>query len=371
MQKRKENIRYTIIVSLAALLIFGFSLLHIILPDNARSKGERRALAKTPSLSAETVFSGRYMTELEEYLLDQFPLRDGYRAIKALTNKYAFNRADTNGLYTVGDSIYKLDNALDISQIKAGTDKSNDIIDKYLANAFEVYVSVIPDKTWYLDSAYKQLDYGGVAEIVAKNIPRAKFIDISTVLNVGDYYRTDTHWRHEKLQGVLNILANEMKLPSAALNLSDYTAHELYPFDGVYLGQSALPIKPDTLTYLTHPSIDAASVWSVEKPNTTLPLYTLNKFAESVDGYDVFLDGAAALLTITNENAATNRSLVLFRDSFGSSLAPLLCSVYKEITLIDLRYISSELLGDYVDFANADVLFLYSASMWNSAKIMK
>ena len=56
---------------------------------------------------------------------------------------------------------------------------------------------------------------------------------------------------------------------------------------------------------------------------------------------------------------------MLFRDSFGSSIAPLLIENYRKITLIDLRYINSELLSEYVEFNNQDVLFLYSGVVLN------
>ena len=57
----------------------------------------------------------------------------------------------------------------------------------------------------------------------------------------------------------------------------------------------------------------------------------------------------------------------MFRDSFGSSLAPLLAGSYRKITLIDLQYISSDLLESYVCFQEQDVLFLYSALIWNQS----
>ena len=55
----------------------------------------------------------------------------------------------------------------------------------------------------------------------------------------------------------------------------------------------------------------------------------------------------------------------MFRDSFGSSIAPLLVENYKKIILIDLRYISSKILGSYIEFKDQDVLFLYSTVVLN------
>ena len=47
-----------------------------ILPDGEMSLSERRPLEQLPELTAEGVFSGDYFQDLEQYLLDQFPIRD-------------------------------------------------------------------------------------------------------------------------------------------------------------------------------------------------------------------------------------------------------------------------------------------------------
>ena len=77
------------------------------------------------------------------------------------------------------------------------------------------------------------------------------------------------------------------------------------------------------------------------------------------------MSGSQSLLRIENPHAATDRELIIFRDSFGSSLAPLLVQDYKTVTLVDIRYISVELLGNYIDFQSQDVLFLYSSLVLN------
>ena len=79
----------------------------------------------------------------------------------------------------------------------------------------------------------------------------------------------------------------------------------------------------------------------------------------------MFLSGATPLITIENPQSNSNKELLLFRDSFGSSLAPLLAYNYSKITLIDLRYISEKLLDEYIDFKNQDVLFIYNTLVLN------
>ena len=74
---------------------------------------------------------------------------------------------------------------------------------------------------------------------------------------------------------------------------------------------------------------------------------------------------------VKNPNAVTDKRLIIFRDSYASSLVPLLLGAYEEITLIDLRYIDSARIGEYVDFTDADILFLYNTSIVNHAEMLK
>jgi hypothetical protein len=57
---------------------------------------------------------------------------------------------------------------------------------------------------------------------------------------------------------------------------------------------------------------------------------------------------------------------VIFRDSFGSSIAPLFAEGYKKITLLDIRYLNQNLIENFVTFENQDVLFLYSTGVINN-----
>ena len=90
------------------------------------------------------------------------------------------------------------------------------------------------------------------------------------------------------------------------------------------------------------------------------------------DAYDIYLGGADPLIVIENPNASSDRELILFRDSFSSSLTPLLVEGYAKITMVDIRYVQSAFLGSLVDFeGEQDVLFIYSASMLNSSTAFK
>ena len=62
----------------------------------------------------------------------------------------------------------------------------------------------------------------------------------------------------------------------------------------------------------------------------------------------------------------------MFRDSFGSSLAPLLIEKYSKITMVDLRYIGSKHLESVLNLSgNEDVLFIYSNVIINNSFTLK
>ena len=83
------------------------------------------------------------------------------------------------------------------------------------------------------------------------------------------------------------------------------------------------------------------------------------------------MSGSKSILTIENPEAETDRELILFRDSFGSSLAPLLAEGYAKITLVDIRYMQLERLEHFISFHGQDVLFLYSTSVLNNSEVIK
>jgi len=130
------------------------------------------------------------------------------------------------------------------------------------------------------------------------------------------------------------------------------------------VGQSALSVKPDRLSYLTNPVIEGYKVSGAKA------VYDLEK-AQSRDPYELFLSGNQPLVTVKNPANPSGKRLILFRDSFGSSIAPLLAEGYSEVVLVDIRYVASDFLGNLINFENADVLFLYSTLLLNSSLGMR
>ena len=364
-----RKIKDALTLGIAAAFVFVFALWGICKSDDAVSESERRPLKQFPTLNVEEVLSGRFQSNFESYTLDQFPLRDTFRTLKALAVRDLFREKDNNGIYVADGYAAKLDPTLNESSLDHAADRFRYVYETYFKDTgANVYLSVIPDKNYFLaaENGYPVMDYDKLFALVQEKTDFAQYIDLTDALSLSSYYRTDTHWRQEALVPVASLLADAMDVSIP----TDFTPVTLdTPFYGVYRGQSALPLAPDGLTYLTNDVLDACRVYDYEN-SEYLPVYTLEK-ADGSDPYEIFLSGPKSLLRIENPNAKTERRLIVFRDSFAASLVPLLAEGYSEITLVDIRYLSPTMLDKFIDLTAQDVLFLYSASVLNDSSTIK
>ena len=327
-------------------------------PADAASDSERRPLAQFPE------WNGQFMSKFEDYTLDQFPLRDIFRQLKAGFHYYLLGQQDNNGIVLQDGHAAKLEMTLNEVSLQNALKKFQSIYDAHLQDS-AVHAVVVPDKGYYLED-YPTMDYDRFYALVQEGMPYASFVDLRDVLTLNDYYRTDAHWRQENLLPAAGVLAEALGVTVP----EDYTEMALdRPFQGVYYGQAALPMEADTLRYLENQLLSQCVVTNFETGKTGT-VYDMTKL-DSKDLYDVFLSGAVALQVIENPNASTDRELIVFRDSFGSSMIPLLIGDFSKVTVIDIRYVSSAFLGQLVDFHGQDVLFLYSTTVLNNSSTLK
>lgn len=359
-------------VLLLTLFWLGLSLFAWFHPAQDFSASERRKLEQMPPVSAQNIVSGKFMSSFETYTLDQFPLRDTFRQMKALFSYDVLRQGDNNGIYLAGGYAAKLEYPLNEASVRKAMGKFNDLHDMYLRDSDgHIFFAVVPDKSYYLarENGYPAMDYDALFTSVREQTPWATPIDLTGSLSAEDYYRTDTHWRQEKILPAAQAICSAMEIP--LLQEADYTREAIeVPFYGVYYGQAALPMASETLYVLRNEMLDGCTVTNLEKNETYRGVYDRNKLT-SRDLYDVFLSGAVSVLTVENPAAETDRELIVFRDSFGSSMIPLLLQGYRTVTILDTRYVAPNMLSNLVDFHGQDVLFLYSTLVINSSAALK
>ena len=330
------------------------------------SDAERRPLEQFPAVSGESLLSGQFMKDFADYAVDQFPLRDGFRTLNAYLTYYLLGQKDNNGIYLSDGYAAKMDYPLDEGSVSNALTRFMELHELYLEGS-EVHFALVPDKSYYLaeEAGVLSIDYDALYAHVAESLPWAELIDLREYLTIDDYYRTDTHWRQEQIVPAAQAIAEKL-----GVTVPEFDKMQIdRPFYGVYYGQAALPMEPDTMYYLTNPVLENCTV-TIHDSGTTAAVLDTTKLG-SRDLYDVFLSGGAAELEISNPAGQAGRELIVFRDSFGSSMVPLLVNDYETVWVLDTRYVNPAMLGNFVDFHGQDVLFLYSTLILNSSSALR
>ena len=275
--------KHLVTLCLLAGFLAGFGLWGLLRTPGDVSQAERRPLAQWPELTVSGFLSGQYAGKLEHAAADQFPLREQFRTLRSLVSYDLLGQRDVDGVYLSGGYAAKLDFPLNTGSVDRAAQRFRYVYDTYLAGTeANVYLSVIPDKGYFLAPASGRpaMDYDALVSRLREGTPEMTYIDLFDRLTLEDYYRTDAHWRQERLPAVARYLAGAMGADAAA----DYTEVTLdRPFYGVYSGYAALPLAGETLRYLTNDTIAACRVTNFETGGEG-PVYDLEK-ARGSDPY--------------------------------------------------------------------------------------
>lgn len=357
MNDKIKDIVVTIIFLFTVISLF---LINVIKEDTDISVAERRKLATMPELTTKSLFDGTYFKKFDSYVTDQFVERDAFRKIKI--DIELSTKGEYNNLYLYDDYIIEEIFPLNSNSINNLTNKINYIKDTFLNDNSNIYYTIIPDKNYFVNNGNLKLDYNKLQDMMKSNLTNLNYINIFDKLTLDNYYKTDTHWKEEDLFNVANTIANQMNFD---ITNNNNVVNTITTFKGSYAGRLSVTKDIDTIKTISNPSTLNSSVYNYETKKYT-DIYDYTKI-NSLDKYDIYLSGAVPIIDIINNNTSSDKELIVFRDSYGSSLIPLLIEGYKKITVIDIRYISSKILNKYIDFNDQDVLFMYSILTINNS----
>ncbi len=261
--------------------------------------------------------------------------------------------------YVYGSSIVKAEERLNTDMADYAINLFTRVNDEMLSESNDVYFALIPDKEKYIDE--NKVYYDEFYEYFKYRLPFATMIDVFDTIQFSDYYRTDPHLRQDKLVALADKMSTAMgndSLSNLDVNFVDTD------FSGSYTKHVDFSLLSDEFYYLSNDVVDSL------KTKEGVEIYDFGKL-ETDEPYEFFLSGNQSVVTIQNENAKSEKRLVVFRDSFFSNLAPIISTQYSEVVLVDLRFVMSEYVDELVNFENADVLFAYSTLLLNNSMSMK
>jgi hypothetical protein len=372
--------KYSVFITvLFCLFIFGFGIFQFILPDRDFSDQENRFLSQFKAPTADTLRTGKFMEDFEDYITDQFPLRDQWIQLKALSER-TLGKQENNKVYfgTDGQTLFAQFNTPtdeELSQRVGFVNSLGDNLD------VPVYFSLVPDKTFVqselLPANAPNVDDGstisGAEALCGDNVT---YIDLRWVLgnDRGAFYRTDHHWTTMGAQKAGQALLEGMGLIQQAEDLKvlgyqglPYTQVSDSFYGTTYSSSGAGWVEPDSICTVIPEGGAQGHITVTGYPEGTpieSSLYHPEKL-EVKDKYAYFLGGNQPLCVIQNPDAEGGKLLVI-RDSYSDSLAPFLAEEFQEVHLFDLRYNNMPLKQYVADNGIDQVLVLYSVSNFST-----
>lgn len=349
-----------ILIAIFALFIGGIFVLNQVKPDEEFSELENRPLAQKPEFTVEDLVSGDYTEDLEEYVADQFVMRDEFVEIQSQTET-VLGKTEINGVY-IGENDILINKFAEPNLTQVENNAS--YIQKFQDNApAEVFSVIFPMQNDIYGDRLPQ----NAPVLSEKEVIDLAYSNMDNTINVYDtlmekndeyiYYYTDHHWTslgaYYAYTQIIEALGQE------ALPLGEKTTLT-EDFNGTIFSKSGVRYAPSDAIDIYTRNFDI----EIEDANGVInsTIYNYDKL-ESNDMYTVFLGGNDPLVRVQGDGEG---KLLMIKDSYSNSLVPFLAQHFEEIHLIDLRFYKLS-ISDYTYFNNIDqVLIAYSVDNFST-----
>lgn len=372
MAKQRTNKRAKIqayIVRPFLICILLFMIANLLWPTQDFSEKENKSLAKRPKFTISGLLTGTFMSQYEEYQMDQFVGRDFLRSIKVKIDTLGGNKEE-NGVYRGKQEQLLEDIAVpDQEDLNKNLDAIKSFADQF--PDVSTSMALIPDAANILEDKLPALAKVANQKSQIRSVQRnledggISWIDASTVLNSHKnesiYYKTDHHWTTLGAYYVFQESGDALGIQSKGdTAFSPYAVTTT--FNGTLASKSGYGtnVKEEIDIYAQQGNDVEVVVNYVEEKNKTTSLYDSSKL-ETKDKYAVFLGGNYGLLDIKT-TANVTRRLIIFKDSYANCFIPFLTPYFREIVVVDPRYYTGDASELMQTYHITDALFLYNAN---------
>jgi len=368
----KSKIGDLIITAVFLVFIYGIVIGNIVIEDRTFSDMENRMLAKMPEVSAESIWSGKFMTDFENYITDQFVARDGFIRLKSAGERLIGKKIN-NGVY-YGEEGYLGERLLSLDEEQ--TSKNVSALKAYLdITDAKVYFALIPGSTEInadkMPASIPDVDQKEVIGEIYKELAEYEVtcVDIYEELMQNRekalFYKTDHHWTSMGAYYGYRALCNAMEIEAVAITDYSETLKSDEFYGTLYSKTGAFWLQPDSIK--TYVEEDGIVVERIDGNTMSEGELYYEEMLEKKDKYSMFLGGNQPLAIIKTENVEQPKLLVV-RDSYFDSIAPFLTTHYSEIHVVDFRYNRGN-IEEYMQNNNIeDVLIIYSLANFHEDK---
>ncbi len=362
-EKQKGLFKYVFLVFVVVILIADLCL--IFLHGKEFSENENRMLQQFPKVTGQSAISGRLMTQAEDFVEDQFFLRDKWISFKLDVDKLT-GKKESNDVI-LGKNGYLIEKAVapnftdmdhNLAAIKGFAVKHPEIpmVMTVVPNAVSVCSDLLPSGAPTRD---QMQDIAYIKNAVSGSL---NFVDVTDTLKAHKdeeiYYKSDHHWTSFGAKYAFETLAAPMGIEEPIPNYDFMKVTE--DFSGTMASNSgAFGVKDDI--YIFVPKTEEGFEYVVEYGDIQTKSATIYHSAAlfSKNKYEVFMGGNYSYVSIKT-TAKTDQNLLLFKDSYANAFVQFLLPYYRNIVIIDPRYYSDDCEKLLSERDITDVLFLYN-----------
>lgn len=362
MNRQKGIFKYVFLVFAVVIIVADVCL--ILMHGKTFSENENRMLQQFPEVNSRTALSGRMMKQAEDFVADQFFLRDQWISLKLDIDK-AIGKKESNDVY-LGKDGYLLEKAVEPN--RTDMDRNLEAIRNFATNHdLNMVMSVVPNAVCVCPDLLpagapcrdQKEDLAYIRDSVSDVLT---YVDVTEALSAHNdeplYYKSDHHWTSLGAKYTFDELAAPMGIEAPIQDYDIMTVTE--DFSGTLASNSgAFGVKDSIEIYVPVTEEDFAYVaeyGDIQQKSATIynsdALSTKNK-------YEVFMGGNYSIVSIKT-TAQSEKNLLMFKDSYANAFLQFLLPYYRNIVIVDPRYYSDDCEKLLSEREITDVLFLYN-----------
>lgn len=352
------------IVFLFCLVLAGLA--NFLHKDRSYSESENRMLAQKAEFSVKNLTSGEFMTDMEDYITDQFVGRDSWIRVKTAVDRLLGKR-ESNGVY-IGrqDYLMEIPEEPDFQMVDKNLEAIRDIAGRY--EDINTVMSLVPNAAYICDQFLpshapvrdQSQDIAYVKETLGDSLT---YVDLTETMSSHKseelYYKTDHHWTSLAARYAFDTLCGPMGITDP---VSEYTVYPVTnDFRGTLSSKTGYNKAEDTIDiYIPQSDNSEYVVKYVEEGKKSATIYDSSALKEK-DKYEVFFGGNHSRIDIRTL-LKDKKNLLLFKDSYANCFLQFLIPYYRNIIVIDPRYYYEDVDRLIKDNEITDILFLYNVN---------
>ncbi len=378
--------RKVIITVLFCTLLAAGTVLALVVPADMKSiENENKTIAQPPSINKETVFSGEFSEQFEDYISDRIGFRsklieasDAIDASMGITPDFGeiitFDKDAGTGTTQKTNLLVWNGKIMEIFRRNlSGEQNYMNAVNYYaqhLPENVKLYNAIVPTQLEFQDPMYSNIGSSqreAIDRINAGLDESVNSVDVYTTLaehydSEYEYFKTDHHWTAVGAYYAYCEIVRAMGMEPVDINaFKKCSIENMYGSLYSQARGKTDGITPDTLEYfdidpdgeleLNMQGLDTDGTWV----SYNGVFYDKN---QEEPAYTFFFGGDQPMIEIHNPKAGNGRTLIILKDSYANAFIPWIVNNFENTIVIDPRTYWSTVMDVFDIYDVTDCLIM-------------